>query len=66
MTTTTTGCLEHVMTPKDEQAVEDAVADCRAAMTDLRLDLKLVALERITGWIELERKSYLPETKANN
>lgn len=46
--------------------VYEAVKAMRAALADLDVETKFLAVEHLGGWLELERKSHLPETAANN
>jgi hypothetical protein len=47
-----------------ERQIAEAVAEARKAFADLQIADKLIALARLTEWIALEEKSWLPELEA--
>jgi hypothetical protein len=53
------------LTPVPDLDVIEAVRAAWRALSDLRLEQKDEALRQLQGWLELERRSHLPEDRMN-
>ena len=42
------------------RAIVEAVDACRRALLDLTVEDKLIAVERLRGWVEVERGTHEP------
>lgn len=42
------------------RAIVEAVDACRRALIDLTVEDKLIAVERLRGWVEVERGTHEP------